>query len=101
MATTLISNASEKVRKTKVRVDWFYDRERKAWRFLPTDMTHRASYKRTDRDGSPMQDARTHEAKNWTPADVAITDNPQAKMSAPDAVKERYAHLFGQKQEEA
>lgn len=99
MADTTVSNASQKVRKTKVRVDWFYDKARKQWRFLPTDMTHRASYKRTDANGEPLQPGRPHEIKGWIPADIAISEIQSAKMTAPDPVKEAYAHLFGQKQE--
>lgn len=78
---------AQKVRKTKTRLDWFWDPTRKVWRFLASDLTHRAEYERLDAAGEPLQPARPHENKGWVPAAQAIQYDEEARKSLPKELK--------------
>lgn len=91
----MVAPAQTKVRQTKVNLDWFYDKHRATWRFLPNDLSHQAHYARVDPiTRQPLQPARTHENKGWVPAVTALELIPESRKSAPEPVRERYASLF-------
>lgn len=90
----LVAPNSTKLRKTKVALDWFFDSARSVWRFLPTDLTHRTEYDRTDPAGNPLQPARPHEAKGWTHATEALRSIPAARKNVPAPVKALYGSLI-------
>lgn len=101
-----------RTRRSRVRLEWFYNPRARgeysggsfggtqrtyndpAWRFMARDLTHDASVVAEDEFGDPMPALRVHEAKGWLPADVAVQTIPEARESAPDAVRARYPHLF-------
>lgn len=88
--------AAKKQRRTSVAVQWFFDTyasgDEPAWRFHPTDLSHRASRPpQMDDDGNPLgPEQRPWEVKGWVPAQQAIATIPDAKKalnSAPEPVK--------------
>lgn len=89
--------AKERLRRTRVAIDWFWDPEGKRWRFHPTDLAHRAEYERTDAVGNPLQPARATEAKGWLPAVQAIQMIPESHKSMPEPVKDLYGSLVPEK----
>lgn len=91
----MVAPATTKVRQTKVNIEWFFDKNRKTWRFLPNDLSHQVTYDRVDSvTKTPLTPARTHENKGWVPAVMALEMIPESRKSAPDVVKQRFAALF-------
>lgn len=89
--------AKDRLRRTRVAIDWFYDTEAGRWRFHPTDLAHRAEYDRTDRAGNPLQPARATEVKGWLSATQAIQSIPESRKNMPEPVKDLYGSLIPEK----
>lgn len=85
---------STKLRRTKVKIDWFWDQHRNEWRFLPVDLAHRAEHMRQDASGESLQPQRPYEAKGWVPATIALQNIKESTKVVPEPVKQMYGSLL-------